>query len=149
VNKSAIVIGAAAFVVMVVCICSNVVVRYFFRLSFDWAEETAYLCFNWAVFLGITVVYHSKGMVAIDMLVNRLPPKARRVVMLFNYLLVILICATLISVGIRFSLNGWIRKSSAIGIRYFFYDMAIPVSSAIIGGYSVKFFVQTLLGETK
>lgn len=71
-------ISGAAFVVMVGVIAFNVFCRFITRSSYAWAEEIAYLGFNWAVFFGICVVYRNQGLISIDVLVDRLPKGAAR-----------------------------------------------------------------------
>ena len=69
-------VAGAGFIVMVVVNIFNVLMRFITSSSFAWAEEISYLGFNWAVFFGICVVYRNQGLIAIDVLVNRLPEKA-------------------------------------------------------------------------
>ncbi|MDR1315975.1 MAG: TRAP transporter small permease [Spirochaetales bacterium] len=147
VNSAALLISGFCFSGMIMSIAVNVICRYFFNLSFDWAEEIAYLFFNWAVFLGATVIFRNQEMVAIDIVVNRLPQGARRAAMIINYALILAITLALVVWGFRFAMNAWIRKSTALGISYFFYDMSIPLSSLILAGYALKYLVMTLKGE--
>ena len=70
-NKGAIAISSIAFVIMIVVIIANVITRYLFHSSLNWAEEIAYLCFNWAVFFGVAIVYRYQGLTAIDLVVER------------------------------------------------------------------------------
>jgi TRAP-type C4-dicarboxylate transport system permease small subunit len=147
VSGAALAVSCTAFTCMVLSISLNVVCRYFLSVSFDWAEEISYLFFNWAVFLGVTVVYKHQGLIAIDVVVSRLPERLKKAAMVFNFFLIFVITVSLVIWGYRFSINGWIRKTTAIGIRYFFYDMAIPVSSIILAGYSLKFLILTIKGK--
>ena len=147
VNKGAMILGSIAFVGMVLSITFNVGSRFIFRLSFDWAEEVSYLFFNWAVFLGVTVIYKNMGLITIDILVSRFPEKIQKMVMIFNFTLLSLICGALTVWGLNHALRGWVRKTTAIGIRYFFLNVAIPVSAVIMLAYSIKFLVLTIRNE--
>lgn len=118
-DKISIWITSVAFLAIVVVISFNVISRYMFGKSFNWAEEIAYLCFNWVVFFGVAIVYRYQGLTAIDLLVNRLPEKAKKVVLVFGYFLVTLTNLGLIIWGTEFAIMAWQRKSSFLQIPYF------------------------------
>lgn len=147
VNKGAAILGSIAFVGMVLSTTLNVLSRYFFSISFAWAEEVAYLFFNWAVFLGVTVIYRNRGLITIDILVNHFPEKVQKMVTIFNFVLLSLICGSLTVWGLNHAVRGWVRKTTAIGIRYFFLNVAIPVAAVIMLAYSIKFLVLTIRDE--
>ncbi len=147
VNAIATAISGAAFVGVVLLISTNVVSRYLFRVSFAWAEEISYLLFNWTVFFGITVLYRREGLIAIDVLVDKLPERIRRPIMILNYLLVLAICVGLVYWGYAFSVLAWNRKSAYLRIPYFYYDISIPLAFAILAAYALKFLILTLAGR--
>jgi TRAP-type C4-dicarboxylate transport system permease small subunit len=147
VNGAALLISGFCFSGMIMSIALNVVCRYFFNLSLDWAEEIAYLFFNWTVFLGATVIFRKQEMVAIDIVVQRLSRGAKRAAMIINYVLIFAISLALAVWGFRFAVNAWVRKSTALGISYFFYDISIPLAGLILAGYALKYLVMTLKGE--
>jgi len=144
VNRGATIIGCFAFVGMVLSITFNVGSRFIFRVSFDWAEEISYLFFNWAVFMGITVIYRNQGLIAIDILVDHFPLKVQKMVAVFNFTLLSLISSALVIWGSQHAIRGWIRKTTAIGIRYTFLNVTIPLAAAILLAYSIKFLVMTI-----
>lgn len=146
-NKGAIAISSIAFVIMIVVITANVIARYLFHSSLNWAEEIAYLCFNWAVFFGVAIVYRYQGLTAIDLVVDRLKGKVKQAVLIFGYLLVTLTNVGLIVWGIQFSIVAWERKSPALQIPYFFYDISIPLAAILLLIYSSKFLIKTIRGE--
>lgn len=147
-DLGATVISASAFVVMIVVISANVICRYIFKTSINWAEEVAYLCFNWVVFFGVAIVYRYQGLTAIDLVVDRLHGKVKQVVLLLGYFLVTLINIGLIVWGVQFSFSAWERKSPVLRIPYFFFDIAIPLAAVLLLFYSLKFFVLTIQGKT-
>ena len=147
VNKTVAVLGSVAFVGMVLSTTLNVLSRYLFSVSFAWAEEVAYLFFNWAVFLGVTLIYKNMGLISIDILVTRFPEKIQKMVAIFNFVLLSLICGALTVWGLNHAIRGWVRKTPAIEIRYSFLNMAIPVAAVIMLAYSIKFLVMTLRNE--
>ena len=147
IDKLCIAIACVAFVGIVVFICGNVLCRFILSKSLNWAEEVAYLCFNWVVFFGVVVIYRHQGLISIDLLVDRLPPKSKRGVLIFGYLLVVLINIGLIVWGTQFSIVAWARKSPSLQIPYFFYDISIPLAAIFLLMYSMKFLIRAIMGE--
>ena len=146
-NKIATVISGTAFIGMVIFISMNVISRYFFNRSFNWAEEVTYLFFNWAVFFGVTIIYRHNGLTAIDAIVNRLPIKGKRVVMTINFFIILAINVSLIIWGTTFALNAFARKSPTLGIPYFYFDLSIPLACILLAAYTLKFLIRTIKGE--
>ena len=146
-NKGAIAISSVAFVIMIVLITLNVISRYVLNSSINWAEEVSYLCFNWAVFFGVAIVYRYQGLTAIDLVVDKMKGKLRQAVLAFGYLLVTLANLGLIVWGVNFSIVAWDRKSPALKIPYFFYDISIPLAAILLLLYSTRFLIKTLRGE--
>lgn len=83
------IVAAVTFVVMVAMTSINVFSRYLFGKSFPFAEEIAYLMFAWCVFIGACDAYRTKGMVAVDVFVDRMPASVQRVIGIFVDLLLI------------------------------------------------------------
>jgi len=146
-NSVATFISGTAFVAIVFFTSINVICRYFFHYSINWAEEITYLAFNWAVFFGTAVVYRYQGLTAIDVLVNRLPAKSKKAVLIFDHSLLLAINVSLIVWGFTFAMNAWIRKSPILGVPYFFFDVSIPLAAIIMAGYSLKFLIKTIKNE--
>ncbi len=145
--KAEAVIAGTGFVVMMGVIIMNVLARYIFSKSFAWAEEIAYMAFNWAVYFGICIVYRNQGLVSIDALVDRLPDKARHIVQVFTFGLVGVMNLALVVWGIQLSLDGFVRKTAILKIPYFFIDMCIPLAAVILAIYSFHYMVNAIHGE--
>lgn len=146
-DKICVVITSTAFLVIVAAISLNVICRYLFGKSFNWAEEIAYLCFNWVVFFGVAIVYRYQGLTAIDLVVNRLAEKPKKVVLVFGYILVTMANLGLIVWGTKFAMMAWERKSSFLQIPYFYYDISIPLAAIMLFMYSLKFLIKAIHGE--
>ena len=129
-------ISGAAFVVMVGVIAFNVFCRFITRSSYAWAEEIAYLGFNWAVFFGICVVYRNQGLISIDVLVDRLPKKAQHAVQSITFALVGVVNIALIVWGTQLAVLSFARKTPALRIPYFWMYIEIPIVCCILMIYS-------------
>ena len=67
------VLVSAGLVVMICVTAVEVVRRYLFGLSFSWAEELVKYLMIMVAFFGGAVAYQDKGLVALDMLTEKLP----------------------------------------------------------------------------
>ncbi|MCQ5128438.1 TRAP transporter small permease [Butyricicoccus faecihominis] len=141
------IVAGTGFVVMVGVITVNVLARFLFSKSFAWAEEIAYLSFNWAVFFGICIVYRNQGLISIDALVSRLPEGVQRAVQAFTFALVGVANIGLIVWGIELSIQGLVRSTPILRIPYFWVDLSVPAAALILGGYSFYNMIKCLKGE--
>ena len=69
--------GAAT---MVIVVSAQVVMRYVFNGSFDWADEVSRLAFVWTIFLAIPLGIRDGTHVGIELLVARFAAPVRRAV---------------------------------------------------------------------
>jgi TRAP-type C4-dicarboxylate transport system permease small subunit len=63
---------------MTVVVCAQVLLRYGFAGSFDWAEETARLCFVWLIFLAMPLAVKRGIHVSVEIFTNLLPVGTRK-----------------------------------------------------------------------
>lgn len=69
--------------VMVAVVSAQVVLRYLFNSSIDWADELARLCFVWSIFLAIPLGLKGGGHIGIEMLAARMPQPLQTLVARF------------------------------------------------------------------
>lgn len=141
------IVSSVAFVSMITLIVINVFYRLALNKTIPWTEEMSYAFFNWAVFIGICMVYRNQGMVAVGAIVDKLPKKIRKGVMLFVHLLVFSTNICLVIWGLQLSIKGMARITSILKLPYFWIDLSIPVGGVILAYYSAKYFLMTLKGE--
>jgi TRAP-type C4-dicarboxylate transport system permease small subunit len=75
---------------------ANVIGRYFFSVSIPWAEEAMLFLMVGCVFLGNGVVAWSGRQIRMDIIISRLPPKAREALDLFSELVLIATTVTIV-----------------------------------------------------
>ncbi len=117
---------AAVFVIVFV----NVVLRYGFGSSLAWAEETARFLMIFGTFAGAGLALRQGGLVAIDMLLERLPYLLRRLVRWAGALAMGGFMALLVWYGIAFVDFGWNKETMATQISRGIPYMAIPIGAA-------------------
>ncbi|WP_353475205.1 TRAP transporter small permease [Salipiger sp. H15] len=126
------VIAAAALMVAVVS--AQVLLRYGFNASLDWADEVSRLAFVTAIFVAIPLGIRDGTHVGIDLVVDRLPAAPRRLVrrgisLIAGLMLLILFRATLHVAGAT-----WSERLGAIDITssvFFFPVIAGTLHSAL------------------
>lgn len=84
----------AAMAAMVVVVSLQVLLRYAFNTSLDWAEDIARLLFVWSIFLAIPLGVKQGSHIGIELLTSHLPPPART----FSVRVMALGCAALMAV---------------------------------------------------
>ncbi len=84
----------ASMAAMVVVVSLQVLLRYGFNTSIDWAEDIARLLFVWSIFLAIPLGVKRGSHIGIELLTIQLPPSAR----MFFVRIMALSCAALMAV---------------------------------------------------
>ncbi len=141
------VLSSAAFIGMIGLTVANVFVRLVISKTLAWSEELTYACFNWAVYIGIGIVYRNQGMVSVGAIVDKLPAKAKRCVMIFVHALVLVTNICLTVWGVQLAVFAMARKTPILKLPYFWIDLAIPVGTVILAYYSLKYLIMTIRGQ--
>ena len=74
---------------MAIIVFINVILRYVFSSGINGTEDIARLMFIWLCFLGAVAVMARHEHLTVDILVSRLPPRARRAVAIVAHVLMI------------------------------------------------------------
>lgn len=72
-DKAVTAVLLAAVAVMVAVVSAQVLLRYGFNRSIDWADEIGRLSFVWSIFLAIPLGVRQGAHIGIDIVVDRLP----------------------------------------------------------------------------
>jgi TRAP-type C4-dicarboxylate transport system permease small subunit len=113
---------------------ANVIGRYFFSVSIPWAEEAMLFLMVGCVFLGNGVVAWSGRRIRMDIIISRLPPKAREAVDLFSELVLIATAVTIVIFAwpvIR-DLAAFDQRSQAADFPLVIPQALVPIGLAIM-----------------
>lgn len=113
--------------------------------SVPWSEELGRFAMIWMIFLGAAYAVGSGQMVALQLILQRLPQGARLFVEGIITLVVIGFAGLLIRIGLQMTRFGWIEKSPVLQIDKAFVYFAMPISSALIIIYALIVFLDRLL----
>jgi TRAP-type C4-dicarboxylate transport system permease small subunit len=103
--------GAA---LMVVVVSAQVVMRYVFNGSFDWADEVSRIAFVWTIFLAIPLGIRDGTHVGIELAVSRLPLRLRRLVARLTSALAAMMMAVVFWISIGVASATWSERLGAI-----------------------------------
>lgn len=141
------IVSCIGFAIMFFVVCGNVFSRYVLGKSFSWAEEISYFCFVWSVFMGVCILYKKQALISIDVLVNRLSAKGKRMVHILTFALMSVVNLTLAVYSWKLANGAWIRPTASLRIPYFYMDMAATVGFCILLFYSLYFLVMSIKNE--
>lgn len=111
--------------------------RYVLFSTFTWYDEVARVCFVWAVFLGAAVGIKRGAHFGLHIVVDRLPPRARRMLGVATPLAIILFSVVLLIQGWAFMDLGWFQQTPVMGLPKAWVYAAMPVGGALMIGYSL------------
>jgi len=126
-------ISVAILAAMTVIACLEVFVRYVLRQSLPWAEELPKYLMIWLTFLGASLVTRRDAHVGFTTLIESLPPRARRWIVLVGRLLVLLFLYYVVHWGIVLALTmGFVSVTSALQIPFFYVFLAVPIGGGLM-----------------
>ncbi len=138
--------GVAFFLVMVVSVSIGVLFRYGFGRPLIWTEEISGLCVLWAVFLGAAAAAKRREHIAVDTLVELMPPGGRRIVALLTGVVVVAMLAAIAVLGVQFAWSQRHTTTEALELPVTLWTLAVPVSCALAFRYAVRDLVGLLRG---
>lgn len=101
----------ACLAVMAVLVFGNVVLRYAFDSGIAVSEELSRLLFVWLIFLGAILASVQRAHIGFDALVERLPLKGRKALVVFTGGLMLWACG-------MFLVGGWKQTEINLGNSY-------------------------------
>lgn len=116
-----------------VVIAASVFWRYALNDALSWSEEIAKYMMIWMVFTGAPIALRQGGHVAIEILPNLLPDRARQLLFGLVFLIIAALMVMLVYRGTTFAWNG--RTQIAIGVGDFslaWIFASVPSGSAIM-----------------
>lgn len=128
--------------VMTVITVVEVVRRYLFGESFQWAEELVRFMLIWVTFVGGAAAFRSGGLVILDLVVGKLQERQRLVLQLFSNTVVFLLLLYLFRNGLDYTFSPVITKqiSTGLGIPMSVPYLAIPLGFGLMLLFSLEYY---------
>ncbi len=114
--------------IMVVDIFYQVVLRYVFRNANTWSDELARYSMMWIVMLGSPVVFRRNQHIKVDLFIEKVPPKFRKIIKFTLYVVMIFYLAVLFKGGLTMTINASVQLSPGMEL-----NMAVMYASILIG----------------
>lgn len=145
-NRLAALVRGLIFVltsVMLAALALQVTMRYLMGQALSWTEEIALGCFTWTVLLAIALGVRESIHVRMDLVIDRLPQRARRVVELAILAMVGALGAFIAWSGTAYVLDARGGTSAAIG-----YPTGWLYAAAPVGGLLIVLFALERMGAS-
>jgi TRAP-type transport system small permease protein len=130
VKLNQVVLGLMVFV-MFLLVFTNVVTRYIFSYSINWAEELARYLMVWTAFLGAGLGMREGQHVAIELLHDYLPKPIRKIVKAFVGIVIIGFMAILVYLGVQYALVSMDQNSPVLRWPMGLIYSAIPIGASL------------------
>jgi TRAP-type C4-dicarboxylate transport system permease small subunit len=116
--------------------------RFILKAPLAWTEELAMLLFQWVVFLGAAVGVKRMSHFGIDLVVEKLPEKARRRVEIITPLSIAAIALTLIIEGIQLLKLTQFQGYTTMPFSHAWATAAMPISGVLMILYLIQYQVK-------
>jgi len=126
------VLSCVALVVVILSVTYGVILRYLFGDPPVWTNELAGIAFTWLVFLGASVAFKRRMHIGIDLLVKRIPRKARWVTELATHIVLLVFFGYIVVYGTLFSFEALAQPTSIMRLPNTCFYAAVPVSFALM-----------------
>lgn len=145
---------AALAVPMVVCLVYEVFARYLFNSPTIWSYDVTYMIYGAHYILGAAFTYHVKGHIRIDVFYNLFPEKARNIIDLVAYVIIIIPVTYILAIN-AFDIfkDAWISKEVSQYSPWM--PVLWPVKGSMFIGFTLLFlqcaadFVRTVVLAVK
>jgi C4-dicarboxylate transporter DctQ subunit len=108
----------------------NVVARYVFDSSLTWASELTIYLFLWSVFFGAAYCFKEDAHISIALLLDVLPPRAAKVMMLISHTITFIYLSAVSYYGYQYLVAFSDEMSIDLEIPMWIPEMVIPIAFA-------------------
>ena len=129
--------AGALFAVTMVLVIVNVFSRYIFNFVFAWTEEVATSCFVYTVFIGAAWCLRTRQHVGVDLLVNRLPEKAREIVHLLTDIVILALNCYITYLAVLFMRSSKAKTMPIMKISVNYLYTALLIGFGLMAIYSL------------
>ena len=143
------IIAAAALAASILISVTNGLTRYLIKYTWNPGTDVNTICFAYVVFCGGAAAYRRKMHYGIDVFVNMLPEKIRKVVQVLTHLVTLtaLGVATCLAVSLTMHVGGKIMPNTKIS--YFWYDLSAVIGFAFMTIYELQHTLEVLKALVK
>lgn len=137
------------FAITLVLVVVNVFTRYFLNYIIPWGEEIATSCFVYTTFIGGAWCLRTRQLVGVDMLVEKLPYKAARIVNVLTDAIILFLNGYLTSLSYTYTYRGRIKTMPITKISSVYLNSAMIIGFGLMTIYSVYNLIHSIKAVNK
>ncbi|MGG3791857.1 TRAP transporter small permease [Geobacillus thermodenitrificans] len=123
------VLMAVELAFMCILVFGNVVLRYGFNSGITWSEEMSRFLFIWLSFFGAIGALKDNNHLGVDILLKKLPPRAKQVVFIISNAIILYVLYLLLDGSWKITLSSIGSRAPATGLPMaFIYGTGLVVS---------------------
>lgn len=127
------VIIAALFLVLMVALILLGSIARLIGSPLNWTIDLASCLFAWACFMAADIAWRQGGLMSVQLVTERLPPRVQRALTIVNLLLIAAFLAFLIHTGIRLAIVSSTRTFQGIaGVSYSWITASLPFGCGLL-----------------
>ena len=137
-------LGGAFFAILIVSIILQVATRLLPKvfgdsaiISLPWTEELSRFAFVWTLMLGASVGIYNQEHFALTLVRDAVPRAVQWWMELLVYLFELVFIACLVKYGYLMAEMVWGQVSPALGLRYAYVYLSVPVGACLMGVHAV------------
>lgn len=123
---------------MMTVIFAQVVARYALGNSLSWSEEVGRYIFVWITFLGMVVAFKAGAHVALDIVLQKLCGKTRKMLRSVNCVLILVLAVGLFFSSLELMELGAMQESPALELPMNWVYSVIPVSGFLMIYFALR-----------
>lgn len=133
---------------IVLLVMALVVLRYGFNSTIVGANEFIVILFIYTSAIGAAVVIGKKEHIAITYFIDKLPPTPRKMVDIFNFLLIAFLNGVLIWYGMRWMKITGDYLTAVLKIQQVYAQIVVPIGCSIAILYCLYHIILTINSKT-
>ena len=124
---------------------ANVLMRYFLKRPLYWSEEAATGLFVWTVFIGSAYAYRKHAHLGVDILINILPEKIRKVVKVIMDLLELVTLIMLTRTSVQYVMNTMDKLTNTLRVPSWYISGAVPIGFGLSLIFCIYFLAKDII----
>ena len=132
------------FAITLVVVVVNVFTRYFANYIIPWGEEVATTCFVYTTFVGAAWCLRTHQHVGVDLLVDKLPAGARKIVHILTDLIILVTNGYITWLSWQFVASSSVKTMPILKISSVWLNSALILGFGLMTIYSLANLIRTI-----
>ncbi len=143
IERSLLVVSVILLTAFIAIVFLQVVARNYLKISILWTDEVAVMAFVWSVFLGAAIAVRRGRHYVVEVFPTRFL-RVNAVLCVFADVMIAFFVYVMIRYGLRFSIMGLSRFSTAIAVPRFYYFVAVPTSGIAMALFQAEVLLKDI-----